>query len=61
MDRRAATVAQFQVTCEEVGVEVSEEGVADPEGERLGVDQVLPDITLGMTMMAVESASSPSR
>ena len=46
MDSRAATVAQFQMAGDEVGVEVGEEDVADLEPEFLGVGQVLLDVAL---------------
>ena len=46
MDGRAATVAQFQMAGDEVGVEVGEEDVADLQAEFLGVGQVLLDIAL---------------
>ena len=46
MDGRAATVAQFQMAGDEVGVEVGEEDVADLEAEFLGVGQVLLDVAL---------------
>ena len=48
MDGRAATVAQFQMAGDEVGVEVGEEDVADLEPEFLGVGQVLLDVALGV-------------
>ena len=48
MDRRAATVAQFQMAGYEVGVEVGQEDVADLEAEFLGVGQVLLDVALGI-------------
>ena len=48
MDRRAATVAQFQMAGDEVGVKMGEEDVADLEAEFPGVGQVLLDIALGV-------------
>ncbi len=48
MDGRAATVAQFQMAGDEVGVEMGEEDVADLEAERFGVGQVLLDVALGI-------------
>ena len=46
MDGRAATVAQFQMAGNEVGVKVAEKDVADLEAKFLGVGQVLLDIAL---------------
>ena len=46
MDGRAATVAQFQMAGDEVGMEVGQEDVADLEAEFLGVGQVLLDVAL---------------
>ena len=46
MDGCAATVAQFQMAGDEVGVEVSEEDVADLEAELFGVGEVLLDVAL---------------
>ena len=46
MDGRAATVAQFQMAGDKVGVEVGEKDVADLEAEFLGVGQVLLNIAL---------------
>jgi hypothetical protein len=48
MDGRAATVAQFQMAGDEVGVKMGEEDVADLEAEFLGVGQVLLNIALGV-------------
>ena len=48
MDRRAATVAQFQMAGYEIGVEMSEEDVTDLEAETCGVSQVLLDVALGI-------------
>ena len=48
MDGRAATVAQFQMAGDEVGVEVGEEDVADLKAKFLGVGQVLLDVALGV-------------
>ena len=46
MDGRAATVAQFQMAGDEVGVEMGEKDVADLEAEFLGVGQVLLNVAL---------------
>ena len=46
MDRRAATVAQFQMPGDEVGVKMGEEYVPDLEAEFLRIGQVLLDIAL---------------
>ena len=46
MDGRAATVAQFQMAGDEVGVEVGQEDVADLQAEFLGVGEVLLDVAL---------------
>ncbi len=48
MDCRAASVAQFQVSGDEVRVKMGEEDVADFEAERRGVGQVLLDVALGI-------------
>ena len=48
MDGGAATVAQFQMAGDEVGVEVGQKDVADLEAEFLGVGQVLLDVALGI-------------
>jgi hypothetical protein len=45
---RAATVAQFQMACDKVGVEVGEKDVADLEVQFLSVGQVLLNIALGI-------------
>ena len=46
MDRRAATIAQFQMARHEVGMEMRQKNVADLQAEFLGVGQVLLDIAL---------------
>jgi len=46
---------------DEVRMKVGEEDVADLEAKFVGIVQVLLDIALGSTMMAVELSSSPSR
>ena len=46
MDARAATLAQFQMAGDEVGVEMSQENVPDQEAEFLGVGQVLLNVSL---------------
>ena len=61
MDGCAATVAQFQMAGDKVGVEMSEKDVADLQSQFLGVGQVLLNIAWGSTIIAVELRSSPSR
>src|SRR5208283_1733212 len=46
MDRRAATVAQLEMSRDEVGMEVSQKNVADPHSQPLGISQVLLDVPL---------------
>ena len=46
MDGRTATVAQFQVAGDEVGVEVAEEDMADLEAKFFRVGQVLLNVAL---------------
>ena len=48
VDGRAAAVAEFEMAGDEIGVEMSEEDVADLEAERLCVGEVLLDIALGV-------------
>jgi hypothetical protein len=48
MNGCVASVAQLEVSGEEVGVEVGEEDVANFEVELLGIDEVLMDIALGI-------------
>ena len=48
MDGCAATVAQFQMAGDKVGVEMGEKDVADLEAKFLGVGQVLLNIALGV-------------
>jgi len=48
MDGGAATVPQFQMAGNEVGVEMGEEDVADLKAECLGIVDVLLDIALGV-------------
>ncbi len=43
---RAATVAQFEMSCKKVGVEVSEKDVADLYAELFGIVKILLDVTL---------------
>ena len=43
-----AGIAKFEVSGEEVSVEVGEKGMSDSESEFLGVDQVLVDVALGI-------------
>jgi hypothetical protein len=46
VDGGSAAVAEFEMTGEEVGVEVSEEDVADVHAELVGVVDVLLDVSL---------------
>ena len=48
MNGGAATVAQFQMAGDEIGVEVGEKDVTDPEAKFVGVGQVLLDNALGV-------------
>src|SRR5208337_735897 len=46
MDGRAATIAQLQVTGDEVSVEVAEKNMADLQPKFLGIGQILLDVAL---------------
>jgi hypothetical protein len=46
VDGGAAAVAEFEVAGDEIGVEVSEEDVADVEAAGFGVGEVLLDVAL---------------
>jgi hypothetical protein len=46
MDGRAATVTQFEVTGNEIGVEMAEKDMANLQSEFCGVDKVLLDVAL---------------
>ena len=46
IDRRAGPVAQLEMAGDEIGVEVGEEDVRDPQAVLLGEGQVLVDVAL---------------
>ncbi len=46
MDGRAATIAQFQMASDKVGVEMGQEDVADLQAKFFGIGQVLLNVAL---------------